>query len=109
MMTRRHLAIATTLLAIVLWAVAPFTASAKTSAAKKCPTTTKTKIHTVGTSSGQTVFEIGIEGGNIRPWAVNFLDNGSIQGNSWVTPHNGKLYDPPNALNGLLKLADAEG
>ncbi|MDQ2744775.1 MAG: hypothetical protein M3Z66_21120 [Chloroflexota bacterium] len=60
-------------------------------------------------SYGRATITFGIEGGNMRPWSVTFNYNGSIVGNDYRKPTNTHLYDPKNSMNGLQKLADAEG
>ena len=91
--------------ALLLALVLPFTALASPNVAaghKRYP------VH-LQSSYGQATISFGIEGGNIRPWSVTVNYNGSIVGNDYRKPTNTHLYDPKNSMNGLQKLAGAEG
>ena len=91
--------------ALLLALALPFNALASPNAAaghKRYP------VH-LKSSYGQATITFGIEGGNIRPWNVTFNYNGSIVGNDYRKPTNTHLLDPKNSMNGLQKLADAEG
>ncbi len=91
--------------ALLLALALPFTALASPNSAashKRYP------VH-LKSSYGQATISFGIEGGNMRPWSVTLNYNGSIVGNDYRKPTNTHLYDPKNSMNGLQKLADAEG
>ncbi len=91
--------------ALLLALALPFTALASPNVAaghKRYP------VH-LKSSYGQATITFGIEGGNLRPWSVTVNYSGSIVANDYRKPMNTHLYDPKNSMNGLQKLADAEG
>jgi len=91
--------------ALLLALALPFTALASPNVAaghKRHP------VH-LKSSYGQAAITFGIEGGNMRPWSMTVNYNGSIVGNDYRKPTNTHLYDPKNSMNGLQKMADAEG
>jgi hypothetical protein len=88
----------------------PLTALAAQSHKPKatCPATKHAKVHTLATSASGPVIRFGQFGGNIRPWDAAIDADGTVTATG-ITVGETKLADPKDALNGLLKLADAEG
>lgn len=73
-----------------------------------CATTKHGKVHTLAVSGSSPVVQFGQYGGNIRPWDASIDAQGNVTSKG-ITASETRLADLTNALNGLLKLADAEG
>jgi hypothetical protein len=73
-----------------------------------CITTKHPRAHTLAVSATGPVIQFGQFGGNIRPWDAAINADGTVTAKG-ITAAETRLADPKNALNGLLKLADAEG
>lgn len=85
-----------------------YVGQAQTSARGKCRTAHH-KVVKLAAGTDSAVIEMGVTGGNIRPWTITFHHDGTITSDSWIQVGNRKLDDPNNALPGLVTLASAEG
>jgi len=81
----------------------------KAHAKKAACKTAKVKTHRPANANAQSVISFGIYGGNIVPWSAVVDGDGSVSTSGWEKARNQKLADSQNTLNGLFKLADAEG
>ncbi len=88
-------------LAVVALAAAPFTALASHTVAS----------HAVSTAghAPRAVFVFGREGGNIRPLSVTIDDSGAVMGGLTSGTAAAPRLISKDAVDGLLKLATAEG
>jgi hypothetical protein len=57
----------------------------------------------------QAAFVFGREGGNIRPYTVTILTDGTVTASGPARTATRHLSDPADAIAGLMKLARAEG
>jgi len=72
--------------------------------------TAKPKAHKpAGLTAGQNDITFGIRGGNIQTWTATIAGDGTVTTTGWEKSRNAKLMEAQPALNGLFKLADAEG
>ena len=66
------------------------------------------RVHSQRHAAPQAAFVFGREGGNIRPYTVTILTDGTVTASGPVRTATRRLGDPQDALAGLMKLARAE-
>lgn len=65
--------------------------------------------HHLVTTGDSPAVEFGIQGGNIRPWTVQIMPDGTVQGQVSYGPTKKSIATPAVTLQGLAALADGEG